>query len=121
MFDVSTFNEAEIRRLINSSFPSLEIDIYYDHLTDSFCVAIHEDDIYRSYEYQELVMLVQLELLWPQDVNNYLFVCELKDSAIKFRGTTFSSQPSFVPWNTVGTPDFPRFDSRISADTELVA
>jgi|TergutMp193P3_1026864.scaffolds.fasta_scaffold00167_12 hypothetical protein len=72
----------EILNAIHEKFPMLQISIFPDETQDNIIVAIN-DDLYYSEEYLALVMDIKINLLWKNNIFNYLFVKEeYKDSFI---------------------------------------
>jgi hypothetical protein len=65
----------EIIKKIHEKFPSLEITVFPDKTQDNIIVAIN-DDIYYDDEYLALVMDIRMNLLWENNIFNYLFVQE---------------------------------------------
>ena len=64
-----------IREQIGGSFPSLKVFIYPDKTEDNVIVAI-DDDLYYSDEYLSLVMQIKIDILWKNNIFNYLFIKE---------------------------------------------
>jgi hypothetical protein len=65
----------EIINRINEKFPSLKISIYPDETQDNIIVSI-DDDLYYSDDYLSHIMDIKINLLWENNVFNYLFVRE---------------------------------------------
>jgi hypothetical protein len=65
----------EIINRIHEIFPSLEISVYSDKTQDNIIIAI-DDEVYYSDEYLELVMDIKMNILWENNIFNYLFVKE---------------------------------------------
>jgi hypothetical protein len=96
------FNE-EIEKIITEKFPQLNISIFPDETQDNIIVAI-DDDLYYSDDYLSLIMDIKMNLLWKNNIFNYLFVKEE-------HGAT---------WETVSGPVIPSetFTDNISFSTE---
>jgi hypothetical protein len=73
----------EIVKRIHKKFPSLEITVFPDKTQDNIIVAIN-DDIYYDDQYLALIMDIKMNLLWKNNIFNYLFVQE-------------TQKPAFVP------------------------
>jgi hypothetical protein len=69
-----------IRARIHKAFPTAAIAIYPDETEDNTIVAI-DNDLYYSDEYQTLILDIKMNLLWKQDIYNYLFVKEKHEDA----------------------------------------
>jgi hypothetical protein len=67
--------EQEIINRIHEKFPSLEVTIFPDNTQDNIIVAIN-DDLYYDEEYLALIMDIKMNLLWENNIFNYLFVQE---------------------------------------------
>ena len=67
--------EQEIIKRIHKKFSSLEINIFPDKTQDNIIVAIN-DDLYYDEEYLALIMDIKMNLLWENNIYNYLFVQE---------------------------------------------
>jgi hypothetical protein len=65
----------EIIKKINEKFPSLKVTVFPDKTQDNIIVAIN-DDIYYDDEYLALIMDIKMNLLWKNNIFNYLFVQE---------------------------------------------
>jgi hypothetical protein len=65
----------EIKEMINRKFPQLNISIFPDETQDNIIVAI-DDDLYYSEDYLSLIMDIKMNLLWKNNIFNYLFVKE---------------------------------------------
>jgi hypothetical protein len=65
----------EIKNRIHEKFPALEISIYPDETQDNIIVAI-DDEIYYNDDYLELIMDIKMNILWKNNILNYLFVKE---------------------------------------------
>jgi uncharacterized membrane protein len=65
----------EIIKRIHDNFPSLKINIFPDKTQDNVIVAIN-DDLYYDEEYLALIMDIKMNLLWKNNIFNYLFVQE---------------------------------------------
>jgi hypothetical protein len=68
------FNEA-IKKTISEKFPHLNVSVFSDETQDNMIVAI-DDDLYYSEDYLSLVMDIKMNLLWKNNIFNYLFVKE---------------------------------------------
>jgi hypothetical protein len=66
----------EIIKRIHEKFPSLKITIYPDEIDGEDIIVAIDDDIYYDEEYLDLVMDIKMNLLWPNNIFNYLFVQE---------------------------------------------
>jgi hypothetical protein len=67
--------DEEIKRTINQKFPQLDVSIFSDETQDNIIVAI-DDDVYYSDDYLSLIMDIKMNLLWKNNIFNYLFVKE---------------------------------------------
>jgi hypothetical protein len=65
----------EIKRRILEKFPFLFVSIFPDETQDNTIVAI-DDDLYYSEDYLALIMDIKINILWKNDLFNYLFVKE---------------------------------------------
>jgi hypothetical protein len=65
----------EIIKRIHEKFPSLKVTVFPDKTQDNIIVAIN-NDIYYDDEYLALVMDIKMNLLWKNNIFNYLFVQE---------------------------------------------
>jgi hypothetical protein len=64
-----------ITGMIKEVFPNLEISIYPDETEDNIIVAV-DDELYYSEKYLSLVLKIKMEVLWKNNIFNYLFVKE---------------------------------------------
>jgi len=60
---------------IHEKFSSLEVSIYPDETQDNIIVSIN-DDLYYSDDYLSHIMDIKMNLLWENNIFNYLFVRE---------------------------------------------
>jgi hypothetical protein len=70
----------EIKRRICAKFPFLSVSIFPDETQDNIIVAI-DNDLYYSDEYLALVMDIKTNVLWANNIFNYLFVKERRQSS----------------------------------------
>jgi hypothetical protein len=98
----------EIKNKIHERFPSLEISIYPDETQDNIIVAI-DDDLYYSDDYLSHVMDIKINLLWENNIFNYLFVRE-------------TPKPDFIPvlFTNIHVPVSP-FSFNNNAVTEAIS
>jgi hypothetical protein len=75
---------SEIQQMIYSNFPDLAVCIFPDETQDSNIIVAIDDEIYYSDAYQSLVLKIKTDLLWPNEMFNYLFVKEKHAATIPF-------------------------------------
>ena len=64
----------QIKQNIHAKFPLLDIYVFYYANGNELEIQITNKDVYYSDEYQEIVTQINLELLWPKNIMNVLFV-----------------------------------------------
>jgi hypothetical protein len=85
----------EIKKMINAKFPQLTISIFPDETQDNKIVAI-DDDLYYSDDYLSLVMDIKMNLLWKNNIFNYLFVKEKYREWVPVPGPTILNKAIIV-------------------------
>jgi hypothetical protein len=86
----------EIKKRIHEKFPSLFVSIFPDETQDNTIVAI-DNDLYYSEEYLALIMDIKINVLWKNNLFNYLFVKEKPQ--VSLEDMLFETGPAdiFVP------------------------
>ena len=124
MFDVGLFIDSDIKRIIHSSFPSAQIDIYHDNSQDSYFVSIQEQGIYYSDEYQLLVMNIKIDILWKHNINNCYFICEKKsccDEIVDKISAFDKAATEYIAWTISDLAKIRKIKSGFSLNYDLVA
>lgn len=70
------FYSLEIESRIRKLFPDIKPYIHYDPDQDEYIVGINDRSVYYSDSFQNLVLDLQVSLLWRDNKNNFLFVLE---------------------------------------------
>jgi hypothetical protein len=74
-----------IQKKILSVFPTLRVILTNDASDGDFFIEINDAEIYNSIEYQNLVMEIKTNILWPLQINQTFFVITSKEEyAIPF-------------------------------------
>lgn len=94
----------EIQERISASFGTLRIKSSADDVYGDIIIAIDDRGIYYSNLYQEVVTKINIEVLWPQDITNVIFVLEEGQAYY----STIGSSTSVV-------------DSRVNPNWEFIA
>jgi hypothetical protein len=93
----------EIIKRIHENFPSLKVTVFPDKTQDNIIVAIN-DDIYYDDEYLALVMDIKMNLLWKNNIFNYLFVQEAQTILMPCLRASMTSVLSGAGFGTVLFP-----------------
>lgn len=112
----------KIKVLINVEFPLLNINIYRDH--NDVVVSINNKDVYNSELYQELVSKINMELLWPENIMNVIFVFNNDEIyKAKFnRSINFGTLDVSTKWNYgKDNYDLSSYDKNISDELQVAA
>jgi len=64
----------KIKDMIQQKFPAVNVTAITDD--DAIIFSIDNNDIYYSSDFQEFITTINIELLWPRDIYNVLFIVE---------------------------------------------
>ena len=74
-----------IKDMIQQKFPTVNVSVITDD--EAIMFSIDDNKTYYSSEFQELITNISLELLWPRNIYNVLFIVEegRKQGQIQFQ------------------------------------
>jgi len=64
----------KIKSLITEQFPEIMVVVTSDDKYGDVIVSIDNKDVYYSSKYQELISHINLNVLWPANIDNFIFV-----------------------------------------------
>lgn len=64
----------QIKIAINEHYPLVSVNCFYDPINDELEIGISNKEVYYSDEYQQIVTRLNLEILWPKNITNILFI-----------------------------------------------
>jgi hypothetical protein len=84
----------KIKNMILSTFPSLDICIYFDDELNEYIISTRNKEIYYSNEYGKLVFEINQEILWEQGIFNFYFILDEseRESDKLAKGISFSQR-----------------------------
>lgn len=124
MFDINIFLDSDIRKIIESNFPAIDIVNYYDDQQDCYFVSISDETVYYSEAFQQVVMDIKINVLWKHNINNYYFIFEEKSCSddIWINASFVDHQQQvFTPWSVSDSTHFSDVESEVSIDYAMVA
>ena len=89
----------EIKKMLNSQFPSLRIIDFKDYDYNEIYINIEDTELYHSEKYQELVLNINLDYLWPNKISNVLFICDPEYSYNPVISYNTEKDKNFEVWN----------------------
>ena len=63
-----------IKDMIQQKFPTVNVSVITDD--EAIMFSIDDNKTYYSSEFQELITNISLDLLWPRNIYNVLFIVE---------------------------------------------
>lgn len=106
-----------IKDMIQQKFPTVNVSVITDD--EAIMFSIDDNKTYYSSEFQELITNISLELLWPRNIYNALFIVEegKKYGQIQFQSTSdYVAANAFLPFwestdSTLAETVYQAFDS----------
>lgn len=106
-----------IKDMIQQKFPTVNVRVITDD--EAIMFSIDDNKTYYSSEFQELITNISLELLWPRNIYNVLFIVEegKKYGQIQFQSTSdYVAANAFLPFwestdSTLAETVYQAFDS----------
>lgn len=106
-----------VKDMIQQKFPTVNVSVITDD--EAIMFSIDDNKTYYSSEFQELITNISLELLWPRNIYNALFIVEegKKYGQIQFQSTSdYVAVNAFLPFwestdSTLAETVYQAFDS----------
>lgn len=76
MNEVFLITIEKVKLLISEQFPNTKISITSDDVYGDIIVSIDDKEEYYSSKYQELISFININILWPLNITNFIFVAE---------------------------------------------
>lgn len=67
---------AKIKNLISEHFPNTMLSITSDNIYGDIIVSISNREDYYSLKFQELISYININILWPSNITNFIFVAD---------------------------------------------
>ena len=83
-----------VKDMIQQKFPTVNVSVITDD--EAIMFSIDDNKTYYSSEFQELITNISLELLWPRNIYNVLFIVE---EGRKYGQIQFQSMSDYVAAN----------------------
>ena len=108
-----------IKDMIQQKFPTVNVSVITDD--EAIMFSIDDNKTYYSSEFQELITNISLDLLWPRNIYNVLFIVEegKKYGQIQFQSTSdYVATNAFLPFwkstdSTLEETVYQAFDSDV--------
>lgn len=78
MNEVFLITIEKVKLLISEQFPNTKISITSDDVYGDIIVSIDDKEEYYSSKYQELISFININILWPLNITNFIFVAPQK-------------------------------------------
>ena len=95
----------KIKNMILSSFPYLDINIYFDNESNEYFISTRNKEQYYSEGYGMLVFEINQNILWGQGIFNFHFVLEEREADKLAKSISFSAnnETRYTSWDISST------------------
>ena len=92
----------KIRNIILSTFPSLDINVYFDNELKEYIISTRNKEYYYSENYGKLISEINNNILWCQGIFNFYFILDEGekefDMLTNVMSFSFNNEILFKPW-----------------------